>query len=237
LGLSLFCRSRVENIAGCDKLHLRPDPAMIQAPIRKATNSARHGSNTRLASLKNSRQNGNSPGRIYTRHRWYDSQLGRFISRDPIGHYGGINLYEYGANNPILRSDPDGLQVEAPPATGEQQVLRGCGKVVKGCLLTQLDSPAPGPADVAGGYQILSGVYDITVGAVRCVMKPAPQNKRKKSCTVRCHVHPTEDGAKCPKYTQATATAKTKGEACRKARFMAVNQVPQGCYPRHCKER
>ena len=29
---------------------------------------------------------GGTTGLIYMRHRWYDAQRGRFLSRDPIGH-------------------------------------------------------------------------------------------------------------------------------------------------------
>jgi RHS repeat-associated protein len=42
--------------------------------------------------------------------RWYDPAVGRFISRDPIRYAGGdINLYAYGANNPLRFMDPWGL--------------------------------------------------------------------------------------------------------------------------------
>jgi len=44
--------------------------------------------------------------------RWYDSEVGRFISRDPIGEKGGVNLYVYVGNNPIKLVDPYGLKVE-----------------------------------------------------------------------------------------------------------------------------
>jgi len=36
-------------------------------------------------------------------------QLGRFISRDPIGYESGMNLYEYVASNPERYTDPRGL--------------------------------------------------------------------------------------------------------------------------------
>jgi uncharacterized protein RhaS with RHS repeats len=43
------------------------------------------------------------------RARTYDSSLGRFIQKDPIGFAGGINLYNYVQNNPINYKDPSGL--------------------------------------------------------------------------------------------------------------------------------
>ncbi len=41
--------------------------------------------------------------------RWYDPAIGRFIQRDPIGIWGGINLYGYCAADPLARIDPAGL--------------------------------------------------------------------------------------------------------------------------------
>ena len=46
---------------------------------------------------------------FYMRARWYASDLGRFISADPIGFAGGLNLYTYSSNNPVSRVDPSGL--------------------------------------------------------------------------------------------------------------------------------
>ena len=44
------------------------------------------------------------------RARWYDPNLGRFISSDPLGFDGGdANLYRYVGNNPIANTDPSGL--------------------------------------------------------------------------------------------------------------------------------
>jgi len=48
-------------------------------------------------------------GLILCTNRHYDPQQGRFLTRDPIGYGGGINLYSYTANNPVNRLDPEGL--------------------------------------------------------------------------------------------------------------------------------
>lgn len=40
------------------------------------------------------------------RSRWYDPEIGRFISEDPIGLAGGINVYRFAGNNPVQGQDP-----------------------------------------------------------------------------------------------------------------------------------
>jgi RHS repeat-associated protein len=42
-------------------------------------------------------------------YRFYDPDLGRWLSRDRIGETGGLNLYRYVANDPVNLYDPDGL--------------------------------------------------------------------------------------------------------------------------------
>ena len=53
-------------------------------------------------------------GLQYSRARWYDPNLGRFISEDPIGLNGGINQYAYVGNNPTNLADPLGLYPDGP---------------------------------------------------------------------------------------------------------------------------
>jgi len=48
-------------------------------------------------------------GLYYYRARYYDPMEGRFISKDPAGFKGGINLYGYVQENPINNIDPTGL--------------------------------------------------------------------------------------------------------------------------------
>ena len=42
-------------------------------------------------------------------HRFYDPRTGRYLTPDPIGLAGGINLYSYARNNPTSWVDPYGL--------------------------------------------------------------------------------------------------------------------------------
>ena len=50
-----------------------------------------------------------SLGLFYARQRYYDPQLGRWLSADPIGFAGGLNLYNYVRNSPTNLVDPEGL--------------------------------------------------------------------------------------------------------------------------------
>lgn len=75
----------------------------------------------------------------YYRARFYDSNLGRFISEDPIGFAGrDINLYGYVWNNPLTFRDPSGKVV--PLIAG--------GILIGGLILASPSTiNAPGPGD------------------------------------------------------------------------------------------
>ena len=61
-------------------------------------------------------------GLQYSRARYYSSALGRFLSRDPIGYKGGVNLYEYVNDMPVGYIDPFGLEPTATPGQTDQAV-------------------------------------------------------------------------------------------------------------------
>lgn len=48
-------------------------------------------------------------GLSYNRYRYYDPELGRYISADPLGIEGGLNVFAYAANCPTSAVDVEGL--------------------------------------------------------------------------------------------------------------------------------
>jgi RHS repeat-associated protein len=73
-------------------------------------------------------------GLYFYRGRYYQSQLGRFISQDPAGSLGsGMNLYAYVDDNPVNFNDPFGLSKQPPadqppvdpPTTPKKKLKKG----------------------------------------------------------------------------------------------------------------
>jgi len=96
----------------------------------------------------------------YNRYRYYDSNLERFVSQDPIGFIGGMNLYSAGAN-PIGWIDPYGLsnisckisQKQLRHIEGRQEWIdRGQGSYLKSLADAQriLDAYHSGEATILG---------------------------------------------------------------------------------------
>jgi RHS repeat-associated protein len=55
------------------------------------------------------RQLDEEDGLYFYRARYYDAAKGRFLQRDPLGYFDGMNLYAYVRDNPVNRADPSGL--------------------------------------------------------------------------------------------------------------------------------
>ena len=50
-------------------------------------------------------------GLVLCTHRYFDPSTGRWLTRDPMGYGGGVNLYGYVGNDPANEDDPDGTQL------------------------------------------------------------------------------------------------------------------------------
>jgi RHS repeat-associated protein len=130
---------------GIDQLFARMTSAGISVPMWDAlgsvigeTNSAQtvttsfafepYGTTTQSGtSTGNSQQyagrENDGTGLYYNHARYYNPNIGRFISEDPIGFRGGTNIYAYVGANPISSIDPLDLAVGC-----------GCNKSYVDCL-------------------------------------------------------------------------------------------------------
>jgi len=57
------------------------------------------------------------------RARYYDPDLGRFLSEDPIGISGGLNLYAYAGNDPVNLWDPSGASATDLVITASRRTI------------------------------------------------------------------------------------------------------------------
>ncbi len=74
-------------------------------------NMKHHGNKVKQPYTFTGREWDKEIGLYYYRARYYDPDVGRFISEDPIGFAGGdVNLYAYVVNNPVNWVDPWGLK-------------------------------------------------------------------------------------------------------------------------------
>jgi RHS repeat-associated protein len=62
---------------------------------------------------------------LYYGHRYYSTSAGRWLSRDPIGERGGLNLYGFVGNSPQNSIDPLGLDLNAITAPLTAQCCGG----------------------------------------------------------------------------------------------------------------
>jgi len=71
-------------------------------------NTAQSGTSTTNSFAYTGRES-DGTGLYFYRARYYSPQLGRFISEDPVGFGGGINVYGYVGDSPTNAIDPTGL--------------------------------------------------------------------------------------------------------------------------------
>jgi len=81
-----------------------PQSTTAYSPYGEATTS---GDDQQNSTEYTAREN-DETGLYFYRARYYDPVLKRFISEDPIGVAGGLNLYSYVGGNPVSYVDPTG---------------------------------------------------------------------------------------------------------------------------------
>lgn len=122
--------------------------------------------------------------KFYFRNRFYDSRIGRFISRDPYGYTDGLLSYSYVNNRPTFFNDPYGLKFLPPDMEiGESETC--CGKAI----LSGIDKGDLGAPVCCGGQ------------LVTCVWGAEPKNRTANNISRTCiKVHEDEhrkDEPKC----------------------------------------
>jgi hypothetical protein len=118
----------------------------------------------------------------YNWHRYYEPELGRYITADPIGLGGGdVNLYRYVGNRPLGRVDRTGRMADSDPTIFRETdgmceksespdseitlVDAPCDRSWGWCYTRCIETLAPGFDEFFIGSQILSNApWEITWG-------------------------------------------------------------------------
>jgi len=111
----------------------------------------------------------NAPPYLHVGYRYYDPSSGRFLQRDPIGLFGGGNIYAYVHAVPTNRVDPAGLQV---------RMDAGRYEIEHGLRLPEIGPapPSPSPDSIEGMQQemfdrnIDAWTASTLLGVIGCVV-------------------------------------------------------------------
>jgi RHS repeat-associated protein len=115
-------------------------------------------------------------GLYFAPHRFYNPQLARWMSRDPLGMVDGPNVYAYVLGNPVSHFDPMGLKCEAEwaavKATCGAAVLVAIGDVLSFWLLARcarkcILNPTPACIGVCIAATVIASI--VTTAISTCV--------------------------------------------------------------------
>ncbi|MCP3888579.1 MAG: RHS repeat-associated core domain-containing protein [Desulfobulbaceae bacterium] len=127
-------------------------------------------------------------GLHYNYHRYYDLSIGRYITPDPIGLAGGMNLYLYVSNNPVNLVDPLGLVAWGKVAVGVLSMFDG--SVIVGTATTAVGmttwGTAGNPFAIGGMVTLMTpiaaiGIWDFVHG-FEMLVEGIKDEHAKKPC-------------------------------------------------------
>jgi RHS repeat-associated protein len=124
-------------------------------------------------------------------YRAYDPSLGRWLSRDPLGEEGGLNLYGFVGNNPVSAVDWLGLDT---------------------LIIVHRNAPLPGtPARNASGVMHVwhNGEYQFSTPANRFGYQEGTNGIYEGNYTVK----PRTDADPTSRYPNGTPAVTAKGES------------------------
>ncbi len=118
-------------------------------------------------------------GLHYNRFRYYSPELGRYLSRDPLGFLAGCNFFAYVDNNPINGADPLGL-------FGWNGALSFAGAAIAGIAVGAL-VVAIAPAALAAGIVTAAAIVlgGIAAGAVGYALNEGLENGWNLQCVLK----------------------------------------------------
>jgi len=107
----------------------------------------------------------------FYRARYYDPAVGRFVTKDPIGFAGGVNLYNYVGNAPITWVDPLGLARTTLDNAIQQAAARG--DIAE--LETLLDAAVTNEERAAAR----AAINNLRSSGAQCTTRPASEKTAK----------------------------------------------------------
>jgi RHS repeat-associated protein len=133
----------------------------------------------------------------FNRNRYYQPKYGRFTSSDPIGFFGGNNLYAYVDNNPLIYRDPLGLyDIGGPQFPKEgwsgpwdrlspaEKLIIGLDLVAVADSLILLTVPVAAPEAASNLCQTIAARNAAKVAA-EAALKAAAKNAAKKAAVAK----------------------------------------------------